>query len=151
MKMTSKENWNEWFLSRVIFTSDTTQRVCLPWVDMARSGVLCDHTQDLIRKHIQSLFILLDQCENQSEKDIYSTTISELNSLVAALPFYGEKVMCRRHNEDGWLEGICIKPRKLWIQYEGGCFDDENTIAEWKPNILPVIIKLDPKRLLMNL
>lgn len=136
---------NEFFLNRVIHASAITQQVCLSWVSMARSGAPWSHTQDQIRKHISALFELVEQSKTLTERVEYDLVISELSSLANALPFYGEKVQYRRHAENNWREGICLKPRKLCILYEDDYFDDENTIAEWKPNILPVIIKLDPK------
>jgi hypothetical protein len=56
-------------------------------------------------------------------------------------PAQNQQVQFRLNGDEQWLSGICVKPRKLWIEldkpHHGMTIADENCIAEWRPIATP--------------
>jgi len=51
-------------------------------------------------------------------------------------PTQNQRVEIKLNGDDEWLSGVCIKPRKMWVEldkpHEGMTIADENCIAEWR-------------------
>lgn len=125
------------YLIKNEFLSQNTKDVLQPLVQLLISGTPWKDVSDTIGNHLQGLL--------NTSPDQHAILISELSSLRSGEPLYGEKVDVRIYGEADWQTGgICVKPRKLWVEIEDVTTWGENEIEEWRPSVPPVRLNLDP-------